>query len=598
MQINRATSILTFYQRRIRRIFPALYAMIIAVTIVSWILFFPIDFKEYGESVSAVSVFASNFYFPIRGGYFDVSSELRPLLHTWSLGVEEQFYVVFPVLLFAIFKFGFQRSILAILAFFWLVSFGLSCIFLPVDQEAVFYFPWFRAWELLTGSLIAFVPYLGFGSIRTRPLVSGLGLALIVLPILLYNEDTPFPAYSALAPVIGAAMIILGGCEPTNPVARGLQLRPVVYIGKISYSLYLWHWPPLVFARYLFAGSPPTYVVVIAVALAFIMAILSYHFVEQPFRRTKASTAKVIVAGIAVIMVAFPLGASAYFFKGMPWRLPTEVAAVAAVAGDTNPRRDECEGRSPSQIEAGELCTMGAKDAVPSFALVGDSFADAFMPGVAAAAEDAGTSGYAIARGGCMPLAGTRQGGDACQSFKGAAFDFVAGNPDIKNVILVARWSAAFEASRFGADKKAGMWITDPEHSRKSLESNRQATIGGLERTLRALKDKSVFIVAFIPEQRENVPRSVGLAMMFDGDTNIAVSRDVFEERQDYARRSFRELSERFEFELIDFGAVLCNDASCPGAVDGLPLFIDNNHVSRTTALKYKSLFADAVSTP
>ncbi|WP_083392593.1 acyltransferase family protein [Rhodobacter xanthinilyticus] len=590
-------SIFGFYERRMKRILPALYAMVAVISVICWFLLMPVDYKEYGESLAGVGLFISNFYFFIKSGYFETSSEFRPLLHTWSLGVEEQFYIVFPLLLWLLARLRLLHRAVPILAVLWLVSL-LSNEFGSVNGR--FYLPWFRAWELLTGSLIAIL--LRGEGIRlpatARQILGAAAVLMIIAPIFLYTPETPFPGLTALPPVLGAALLIkLGEGTPNSlPLgSRALALRPVVYIGKISYSLYLWHWPPLVFLRYGSPAEPSPMAELGAVVLAFGMAVLSYHYVEQPIRKAEGLSRRFVLAsGTAACLIALVFGASARVFDGLPGRLPDQVAAISQTGLDINPDRNRCDSRFFETLENGRPCVGGAKGAVPTFAVVGDSFADAMTPAVLKAGETIGLAGYQITFGGCYPLLGVSGAGSKCGDYFQRAADFLAEHDEITHVVLIARWSSAYEASRFGLNAGSGHYITDAKHTGHSLDDTRGAVHDGLIRMIEAVGDKQIAIAAFIPEQAMNVPRSAGVARLFGRQTDLGISKTTFEVRQTHARASLSAVSKQTGAELVDVGRVMCNADSCPATrEDGLPLYVDDNHVSRTTAVALAPLFLD-----
>ena len=596
-------SVLNFYERRVRRIFPALYFMISIVSMVAWFVLMPFDFKEFSEEVVAVSFFISNFYFDIRSGYFDVGADFRLLLHTWSLGVEEQFYLIFPLFLVAIFKLRLARHMAVILIVFWLISFVASQWNLQLDSQSTFYLPWFRAWELLTGSIVA-ARVLDLHRWRINfSTLAVVGLAGIVVPIFGYSSETDFPGLMALPPVLGTALIIMcGERRDLNSAVRGfLEFPIVVYLGRISYSLYLWHWPPLVYLRYTSIEEPGATAVWLAVAGAVGVSIVSYHLIEQPVRQlSKVSSSAVFAAGALAVALSTGFGLSSRLTQGMPWRLSEDVQKISLVGFDRNPRRSECDQRSTTDISSGLVCIGGAKDAPASFAVIGDSYADAFVPGIIAAAEVAGTAGYIYTYGGCYPIIGTNAQEGECDSFYRAATQAIAGDNNIESVIVVARWSSAFEASRFGVDSRPNLFITDGENSELSVSTTREVVEGGLRRVLARLSGKRVYVVAFVPEQMYQVPRALGLDALLgrdeDEDDVLGVPYPVFAARQAFSREVLNRLSGEFGFALIDVGALMCDSELCPAEKEGIPLYVDDNHISRTTSVSLRGLFNDAVA--
>ena len=245
-------SIVQFYERRVRRIFPALFATVAFCFLVGCLLMMPLDYKQFGYSAVANALFASNLLFWLKTGYFDTDAEVKPLLHTWSLGVEEQFYILFPCLLLLLYKFW-RNGVASILSLLLIASLFLSVWQVYDQPTSAFYLPLGRAWELLVGALLA----LSRDRLPHRVFFDGvlglLGMALIFGSIFSLTADTPFPGLAALPACLGTAAIIYSGEQSKHFVPRLLSLRIVVLLGIISYSLYLWHWPLLVFAKYFVA---------------------------------------------------------------------------------------------------------------------------------------------------------------------------------------------------------------------------------------------------------------------------------------------------------------------------------------------------------
>lgn len=295
-------SVVRFYERRARRILPALFVVMAACVPPALLWMLPSALRNFGQSLVAASVFLSNVFFAQGASYFGAASELKPLVHTWSLAVEEQYYVIFPVLLYLLWPLG-RKRVLAVLAVLALVSFGLSEFSLFDFPTRHFYFSPARAWELLAGSFCAF--FLFRRPVRSNDLLSAAGLLLIAVSIFTFTDYTPFPSSYTLAPVLGTALIILF-CDRDTWVGRVLSMKLPVWIGLISYSLYLWHQPLFAFARTRSMLPPSQGGMLALVAAAFLLAYLTWRFVEQPVRRrTVAGTRRAIFGGSAIMMGAF-----------------------------------------------------------------------------------------------------------------------------------------------------------------------------------------------------------------------------------------------------------------------------------------------------
>ena len=285
-------SIVNFYERRARRILPALFAVLIFSTFFAWQLLPPNEFKDFGQSLMFTSAFSSNILFWLESGYFNIGTDLKPLIHTWSLGIEEQFYILFPlftILIYAISK----RFIFPFIFLIFFISLYLAQIYSAPDidatvREAAFFLLPTRAWELLLGSILFLTQ--NNSSITSKKMLNNLislvGLLLICYSIIFFSEATPFPSLYALIPTVGAALVITFGIKGTVAY-RLLTIKPMIFIGLISYSAYLWHQPLLALSRYYFIGELSSIYVLFMVLVTLLLAYLSWRFIEQPFRDKK-----------------------------------------------------------------------------------------------------------------------------------------------------------------------------------------------------------------------------------------------------------------------------------------------------------------------
>lgn len=283
-------SIANFYERRAKRILPALFFILLASLPFAWALLLPNDLLSFSKSLISISFFSSNIFFWTERGYFGEAIELKPLIHTWSLAVEEQYYLFFPLLLLFISKN--KKLLKATLIALLLFSFGLCVWLTKIHQDTAFYLLPTRLWELLVGSLVAFALFGKDRDLNSNFFVSTIleffGLFLILLSIFYYDNSTPFPGYAALAPVLGSAFIISYSSQSTV-LGKILGARIFVAIGLLSYSAYLWHQPIFSFAKHSdsIPHGPSTYFLMIGIT--FILSFISWKFVEQPFRKLPLS---------------------------------------------------------------------------------------------------------------------------------------------------------------------------------------------------------------------------------------------------------------------------------------------------------------------
>lgn len=454
---NGTFSFARFWERRARRILPAALCMTLAVLVAGWFLLLPEDFRRLGQATVAQSLFSANIYFWRSVNYFMGSAEELPLLHTWSLAVEEQFYFIAPFLLFGLYRLVAQRrrrAMIAVLGSGFLISFFLSVYVLHKSSNAAFYLLPTRAWELLAGSIVALWPakYAPKGTLL-RESLSWLGLAGIFSAMFMYDRETAFPGAAALLPCVGAALVIWangipnGASSPSlTSAGRILAFKPLVFIGLISYSLYLWHWPLLAFSHYWAFETLSLFYRIQVVTLSIVLAVLSWRFIETPFRRkqifgTQRSVLGFAGTGLATMVAA---GGIIYFAHGLPQRLPPEVVRFEAAKRDLVP----IDNRDAKDVLADNLAVLGKakKDAPIDFLVWGDSHARAAQPAIELICRDLELNGRSITHSATMPLLGfyrTAKYGlnEEAIAFGEAVFNYVKIHK-IPKIFLICRWEA------------------------------------------------------------------------------------------------------------------------------------------------------------
>jgi peptidoglycan/LPS O-acetylase OafA/YrhL len=588
-------SIVAFYERRVRRIFPALFAVFAAVAVAGYVLFLPDQLRDLGASMVAATLFFSNVFFQHDLGYFSGPADLKPLLHTWSLAVEEQFYIVFPIFLFVAFRY-FRRWATAAIALLGLGSLAFATWALRHHPTAAFYSALTRADELLTGSLVVLGAFPTLTTRWLRDAVSLVGLALIAISVVGYTPGTPFPGMAAMVPCTGAALVLHAGASAPSAAGRLLSGRATVFIGLVSYSLYLWHWPFLVFFKYRLIREPTTTELWGCLVGMFLVSVLSWRFVEQPFRRRGAVFARrgLFVAAAALMGATVLAGRWALRSGGIPSRFGD--GDTLATLGRVN----ESTCGMQSMDEQPHPCVLGAVAATPTFAVWGDSHAGAFFPAIDAAAKKRGLAGTSFIRQGCPPVRNVRKfepiyrvsDNAACTTYNAAVLRTLTTTPAITDVIVVGRWPYYAQGIGYGVDRYNRIRISDPDgRALSSVELQ-----GYVERTLRDLihVGKTIHFVETVPEFSYNAPIALGRALMYGTDLSL-----FDEPRAGVEQRSLfvAELAHRFEseacFHLVRTHDLFCSDRTCRFRSGALPLYSDNNHIGQLA----NAVVADRVAT-
>ena len=449
-----------------------------------------------------------------------------------------------------------------------------------------FYLPITRAYELLLGFFVAFAPRFRLPDIA-RSALSFAGLLAILGAIVFIDRDTPFPGWQALVPTIGAALLILVGLHGTVPLGNRLLQAPLLtFFGKISYSLYLWHWPILVFYKYRVGRDLTIAETAGLFVLAVVMAYLSWRFVEAPFRdRARFSRRSIFaMAGVATV-IAFCCGAAIIFAKGLPQRFPSSARLYLDTATDAPSRLTQCFSPSLAAIQQGRLCAIGAvgSSSQPAFALWGDSHAFRLaMPLDQMAGADHKT-GVLISIGGCPPLPGVRSRGfkNGCDQSTTAAEAYIEAHPTIRTVILSAIWAFYTEGGAFGEQNSHRQIFTDSRSTQASVEENRRVfarAMIGLVQRLRA-SGRNVVVVGPIPELNISAPEALARRELYGGSAT-GPSYGDFLAREQAVLPVLQMLAQQEDVTVLYPSRYLCDGRRCDIAREGKALYIDDNHLS------------------
>ena len=431
-----------FYGRRIKRIFPALTAVLLSCLVFGWFALLADEFKQLGKHMAAGAAFVSNFALWQEAGYFNNAGETKPLLHLWSLAIEEQFYIVWPLLVWLTWKPQSKNNVLFLLMCIglFIASFALNAHQVRIDPTVTFYSPATRVWELLAGVLLAYLrlrPLRWQATARQLNVASTLGLLLLAFGLYKIDKFRPFPGTWALLPVLGAFCLIFAG--PAAWFNRFvLSNRLMVWVGLISFPLYLWHWPLLTFARIVESQTPAPFFRLGALALSVLLAWLTYRLIEKPIRTGDQSRLKITVLS-ALMAVLGIFGYLSFQNKGFPERTAAQVATVNSWENDTFAGTCNSLTRGPNQDD---WCNTGnAPTQSPTHILIGDSIGNAYAPMLQAYARQDGAQPFIFrqyGRGACPNLLGI--GPEHCQELTNAAAALIKQTPSVHTVILASNW--------------------------------------------------------------------------------------------------------------------------------------------------------------
>jgi peptidoglycan/LPS O-acetylase OafA/YrhL len=559
-QIQRGSfSISSFYVRRVRRILPALLAALLAVYLMGLAYCLPTDMVDLSKSLIAAALSASNFYFWMLLSYFDGAAISKPLIHTWSLAVEEQFYLIWPVFLVIGNRFC-GRRLLAITALVSVLSLVASAVGAREFPNANFYLPLTRLWELSAGGLLALgiVP----GALRPviRNVLAAAGVALIVLSVLLIDPKMPFPGLLALPPCMGAFLVLLAGRDGDTLIGRVLSLRPIAFIGTISYSLYLWSWPITVFQRnyaFLMSGlsEPVSKLVIFGVSL--LVACVSWKFIEMPFRMgaKRPSSSGLIKAAVAGTATLVALGVIGWLAGGFPVRYSVrELQAASHMAYDGRGafRFGHCFMSDPMRDWRLDPSCLTVSPLKPNYLLLGDSHAAHLWFGLNATFP--GANFLQATAADCLPtITHNFNESSKCVQIMDDVYEDLLVHQRIDRVLLSAKWRAE--------------------------------TLNNVPATLDWLRARRIQVTLFGPVASYDspVPRLLVRAMQ-------ASDPDLPQHHRDESIRGLdaqmRLLAKLHGVEYVSMIDLFCSDIYCAVAdATGSPLLFDGEHFTMDGSL-------------
>ncbi|MDQ2093152.1 acyltransferase [Rhodobacteraceae bacterium 10Alg 79] len=598
-------SLARFYTRRVKRLAPAYFAMTALTALAAWAILLPFEFREFGKELIAATLYLSNIHFWRGEGYFDIGAENKVLLHTWSLAVEEQFYIVLPFVIL-LFKRS-RRALLFALSLAFATSL-IACLALtPTDQTSTFYLFPFRAWELLTGVLLAIWGIERHARWSYHPALSWAGLGLILAGASLISAQG-FPGWQAFVPALGTALLLANG-RHHNPVNDGLSTAPVIFIGKISYSLYLWHWPVLVLSRYWRDGYSGGLEAALWLAFAFVLATLSWAYIETPFRRMQPKNGWRVLAALALpSAIMLGLGALAYVKDGLPSRFGPEARIHIQAAADFNQDWSRCHTPTSGPFEGVELCPIGP-EGPPRVVIWGDSHLRALKEGLEQAAYTAQIPALILWHAGCPPLFGLTKSESyatpaqdaACVRDTARIRDGLKTLPQAHTLFLVARWAyyASGHGIGAGADNTIQLKGYDAPTNAEALSRALNASLPEM-----AQQFSRIFVFRQPPEfpdyDSREMARLLAHHRIEHPGERTTIARDTALTRD--TRPLFTPYTTSGQITLIDPWPEICTNDTCsvipPDAPSAQGWYFDSNHLTNTAARALAPLFAPLFEAP
>jgi peptidoglycan/LPS O-acetylase OafA/YrhL len=562
-------SLSNFYERRARRILPALFLVMFACLPFAWFLLLPNDLKDFSESLAAVTVFSSNILFWRESGYFAASAELKPLLHTWSLAVEEQFYILFPLLLLFSYRYG-KKSILTAVGIIFACSLLLSHWGATTKPAATFYLLPTRAWELLLGAFAAF--YLSHHPQKAAPSAlnqagSLIGSIFILYAVLFYDRHTPFPSLYALAPTVGTLLVILFTTKHTF-VGRILSTKALVGIGLVSYSAYLWHQPLFAFFRYKTIDTITSIEAGLLITATFSLAYLSWKYLELPFRNKRITSKTVVIYSCVGGLIGFSLiGLTGILTDGKIGRLGNDA------------RYEDLTHRLRGNYGLHELCESEVIDRDecktaldPEILLWGDSYAMHLAKGLISSNKDVRLIQATVSQ--CAPVLGLAPstaiyGARSCIDGNDRAIEVLDRHKSIKYVVLSSP-SFLLTVSSI-ATKDGGV---------KSL--SRDVIEAQLIETIQSIESRGAVPVIFSPPPASG--RDIGQCLLKaemlgteKNPCNFPLSEA--EAHQSVTLETLRRL-EKMGHKIIWLADGICDAGICNGSVQETFIYRDGGHLS------------------
>jgi peptidoglycan/LPS O-acetylase OafA/YrhL len=588
-----------FLFRRLRRLAPAYFLMMIVVSAIAYQVLLPFEYRFFGKELISSTVYLSNILYFREEGYFDIGADSKNLLHTWSLSVEEQFYIFLPLVMLLLSRW--MQSLFWPMAFLFVTSLVACVLVTEVSQTTTFFLFPFRAWELLAGVLLAIHGERRGVSWTVHSTVSWLGTALILGSIILMPPGGGFPGALALFPVLGTALLIINGRED-NVINRILSHRVPVFFGLISYSLYLWHWPLLTLSKYISDGDLTTFDRAALICVAVVLAWFSWRFVETPFRRGSVS-GKVLLSGAAIASaLTFGTGGIIYLKDGAPGRFPDDIRMHVDAAGDFLQDWSRCETPATGPWAGIELCPIGP-DGPPRILIWGDSHTRAFKEGLEMAAWEADVPALIIWRAGCPPLLGVGKDEDtatpvqneACAQANAQIGTAVSELEMVDTLLLIGRWAYYVKGTGVGRDADINISVFSSRDSLDSSMTQTQVMANAFAHSTETLSARfdQIAVLRQVPEialySARDTARRLAHGHLDTSKGLTEIARAAAERRSQSADDILAGLPQ--SVKVLDPWPMFCDQEICSAIHDGRSDYFDNNHITNSGARRVRHLF-------
>lgn len=590
----------TFYLRRIKRIIPALYVLLFVVTIAAFVVLLPTDLKDYGRSLLSQSVFSSNIYFYLKSDYFDTPSLLKPILHTWSLSVEEQFYIFYPVLLVFLSKLpGKYTSYILLL----LITGAIAASYYVYDhnQSAVFYLSPFRSWQLLLGAVLNFIPLkLKSPDKPFSEIFTWAGLLAVFYSLVCMSKNTPMHGLSSIVPTIGTALIIVGNSNKLTSAGRILAFKPINYTGKISYSLYLWHWPLIVFYMYILGDHISLISGCGIFAVSYLLAFLSYQYIETPFRytnilKTLKTSFLFTLAGAVIFLVA---GYMINRRNGLPHRFSPAITYMLSKAAERPGYMPRIVYRRHEMKYVDPLNTDTAT--TPGILVWGDSHSGMLQPVLKILSEKYKEK---IALYNCpsalnvfLAYKDASYAESPCYSSNKEIISFIKKN-HIRSVLFASSWSQYTEGRELkmeGAGEHDKLYADSLTTSFSTTDAKRvfRSKITYTVNLLTQL-NVDVWIMEQVPQHEFWAPNEIAKRLVYRQDTTkIGRSLSDHLQRQSFVNGIFKQLAQDKHVHILDPAPYFLTDNDFLTVYkNGQSLYSDYNHLSAAGTYLLQPMF-------